>query len=58
MVPEGDVAALAAGLQRLIGDQELRLSLAQQGRARVERHYTWEQVADQMYELYREVLKN
>jgi len=55
--PEGDSASLAAGLRRLILDQDLRLRLSQRGRDRVEQHYTWEQVADQMYELYLEALK-
>ena len=56
--PEGDSAALAQALRKLLTDPELRATLARAGRRRVEEHYTWERVAEQTYELYRNVLKN
>jgi glycosyltransferase involved in cell wall biosynthesis len=55
--PEGDADALAAALQRLLSDSELRARLALAGRKRVEQHYSWERVADQTYELFRQVLR-
>jgi glycosyltransferase involved in cell wall biosynthesis len=55
--PEGDDGALADALQRLLGDATLRDELALAGRARVEQ-YSWDQVADKTYELFRHVLDN
>lgn len=57
VVPEGDVEALAAAIRRLLLSRDLRRQLACAGRERVERHYSWERVASQMYELFREVLR-
>ena len=56
--PEGDARALAQALRKLLADPELRTRLARAGRRRVEQHYTWERVAEQTYELYRNVLKS
>lgn len=56
--PEGDAGALAQALRKLLADPELRTRLAQDGRRRAEQHYTWERVAEQTYELYRNVLKS
>ncbi len=56
--PEGDAVALAAVLRRVLTDDQLRHTLAQAGRRRVEQHYTWDHVAEQMYALYRQVLRN
>src|SRR5205807_1867894 len=58
IVPEGDTDALAAALRRVLFDSALRKALARAGRERVERHYSWERIADKTYELYRQVLKN
>jgi glycosyltransferase involved in cell wall biosynthesis len=55
--PEGDAGALAAALHQLLADDELRARLARVGRARVDRHYSWERVADQTYELFQQVLQ-
>lgn len=55
--PEGDANALAQALRKLLADPELRTRLARDGRRRAEQHYTWERVAEQTYELYRNVLK-
>lgn len=57
VVPEGDAEALAAAIERLLAEENLRRQLALAGRRRVERDYSWEQVASQMYELFREVLR-
>ena len=42
LVPPGDVLALAAALERLKGDPELRLRLGQSARAKVIRDHTWD----------------
>lgn len=55
--PEGDADALATAIQRLLADKDVRRELALAGREHVERHYSWERVASQMYELFREVLR-
>jgi glycosyltransferase involved in cell wall biosynthesis len=56
--PEGDADALARTLLRLLSDGVLRRNLAQAGRRRVERNYSWERVADRTYELLRLVWRN
>jgi glycosyltransferase involved in cell wall biosynthesis len=56
VVPEGDAEALAGALRRLLGDGSLREQLAVAGRERVERHYSWERVADKTYDLFQQVL--
>jgi glycosyltransferase involved in cell wall biosynthesis len=45
VVPEGDAEALAAALQRLHDDTELRTRLGQLGRQRVLERYTHERIA-------------
>ncbi|HVS21492.1 MAG TPA: glycosyltransferase [Pyrinomonadaceae bacterium] len=58
VVPEGDADALASALRRLLLDGDLRNELARAGRERVERHYSWERVADKTYDLFRQVLQH
>ena len=53
--PEGNAAALASALRRVLSDQDLRERLGLAGLARVEQ-YSWEQVAEKTYELFRQVL--
>jgi glycosyltransferase involved in cell wall biosynthesis len=55
--PEGDAGALADALRRLLGEEGLREQLALAGRERVEQ-YSWDQVAEKTYELFRRVLDN
>ena len=55
--PEGDGAALAGALRRVLSDEEFRERLARAGRPRVEEHYSWERVAEKTYELYQRVMK-
>jgi len=54
--PEGDVAALSAHLQKLLGDTELRRTLSAAGRLRVLEHYTQKQVAEETVEVYRSLV--
>lgn len=55
-VPPGDAGALAAGLNRLLGDRELRARLGTAGRARVLRHFTWARAAEGTAARYREAI--
>ncbi|MCY7348130.1 MAG: glycosyltransferase family 4 protein [Pyrinomonadaceae bacterium] len=56
VVPENNSNALAVQLRRVINDEELRNNLAAAGRKRVETHYTWERVAEQIHSVYSHVL--
>jgi glycosyltransferase involved in cell wall biosynthesis len=53
VVAEGDERALAAALERLAGDPELRADLARRGRQRARDHYSHEQIAAQMLDACR-----
>ncbi|MGC9379777.1 glycosyltransferase family 4 protein [Streptomyces sp. MH13] len=55
-VPPGDADALAAGLNRLLGDRELRARLGAAGRERVLRHFTWARAAEGTAARYREAI--
>jgi glycosyltransferase involved in cell wall biosynthesis len=55
-VPPGDADALAAGLNRLLGDRELRARLGAAGRERVLRHFTWARAAEGTVARYREAI--
>ncbi|MFJ8541969.1 glycosyltransferase family 4 protein [Streptomyces sp. NPDC093586] len=55
-VPPGDAGALAAGLNRLLGDPELRARLGAAGRDRVLRHFTWARAAEGTVARYREAI--
>ena len=54
--PEGQPEALAECLQKLLKAPQLRQQLAQAGRRRVEKNYTWEKVAEKTYSFYQQVL--
>jgi glycosyltransferase involved in cell wall biosynthesis len=54
--PEGDVDALAAALQRLARDPNLRAQLGQRGRERVLERFTHRRVAEDTVDVYRQVL--
>jgi len=58
IVPENDSAALAAQLQRLLRDENLRKTLAEAGRQRTAENFTWERAAEQIFALYQCVLKS
>src|SRR5258705_329207 len=55
--PEADANGLADALRRLLGNEALGEQLASSGRERVEQ-YSWDQVAEKTYELFRHVLNN
>ncbi|HXT62947.1 MAG TPA: glycosyltransferase family 4 protein [Pyrinomonadaceae bacterium] len=56
-VPEGDADALAGAMLGLLLNKNLRADFGQAGRRRAELHYSWERVASQMYDLFRDVLR-
>jgi glycosyltransferase involved in cell wall biosynthesis len=55
-VPPGDAEALAAGLNRMLADAELRDRLGAAGRERVLRHFTWARAAEGTVAHYREAI--
>jgi glycosyltransferase involved in cell wall biosynthesis len=55
LVPPRDVAALAAGLERILADGGLRVSLGRAGAARVRRDFTAEAMERRILEIYAEV---
>lgn len=56
LVPPRDADALAGAIKRLLEDKHLRQAMGEEGRRRVERHFTWEEAARKTLEVYREVL--
>jgi phosphatidylinositol alpha-mannosyltransferase len=53
LVPPGDPVALAAAVERLLDDPDLRARFAEAGRARAQR-YDWAIVAEEIADCYRE----
>jgi colanic acid/amylovoran biosynthesis glycosyltransferase len=56
LVPERDVEALAAKLERLIEFPELRFAMGQNGRAFVEEHYDVDRLNDRLVKIYQQLL--
>ncbi|MBE0415747.1 MAG: glycosyltransferase family 4 protein [Dehalococcoidia bacterium] len=56
LVPPKDAVALAGAIKRLLKDEPLRRVMGEEGRRRVERHFTWEVAARKTLEVYQEVL--
>lgn len=56
LVPPQDAGALARAIKRLLENKSLRQAMGEEGRRRVERHFTWEEAARKTLEIYREVL--
>lgn len=54
--PQGFARALAAAIQRLVDDPELRNRLGRNGRLRVEREFSWSVIAERTLDLYRRLL--
>ncbi len=57
VVPENDAKALAEALRQVINNKKLRAGFAEAGWRRVRENYTWERVAEQIFSLYRQILK-
>ncbi|HEX4634215.1 MAG TPA: glycosyltransferase family 4 protein, partial [Gemmatimonadales bacterium] len=54
LVDPDDPAAVAAGVNRLLGDEALRKKLGAGGRAAVEQYYNWDRVAKDLIDIDRE----
>jgi glycosyltransferase involved in cell wall biosynthesis len=52
LVPPGDVAALRAALERLLGDEGLRRRLGEAGRERARAELSWDVVVERVLEAY------
>jgi len=57
LVPPRQAAPLAATMDRLVRDADLRAQLGAAGRARVATHFTWPQSARQLAEIYSETIE-
>ncbi|NUN12845.1 MAG: glycosyltransferase family 4 protein [Myxococcales bacterium] len=55
LVPDGDSVMLAAHLRRILTDQQLRESLAQQAFSEVTQKYDWSKITDGIVKVYEEV---
>lgn len=51
-VPPGDVGALRAAIERLLGDRELRRRLGEAGRRRAAEHFSWDAVTRRTLDVY------
>jgi glycosyltransferase involved in cell wall biosynthesis len=56
LVPPRDATALARAIRLLLGDPDLRHKMGQAARKRIVKHFTWENAARQMVEVYREAI--
>ena len=56
LVPPQDSHALAKAIEQLLNDEQLRRVMGEEGRKRVQTHFTWEQAAKKTLEVYQEVL--
>ena len=53
LVEPGDVDGLAEAMNKVLGDEALRLRLAKAGRPYVEKNFSWDRIAKQTFELYK-----
>jgi starch synthase len=56
LVPPRQPAALAAALNRVLGDERLAAEMGRAGRARVEKHFSWASVAARTEGLYADTI--
>jgi glycosyltransferase involved in cell wall biosynthesis len=56
LVPARNPQALAQAIRELLRDPERRKKMGIAGRQRVEKLFTWERVAEQTVEVYKELL--
>jgi glycosyltransferase involved in cell wall biosynthesis len=57
LVPPGDVPALRAALERLLGDAELRRRLGAAARARIRERFSWDAVTTATLDLYERAVR-
>jgi glycosyltransferase involved in cell wall biosynthesis len=53
VVPERDAGSLARAIDRVLTEPDLRRTLIERGRQRVQDHYAWPVIADQTLDLFR-----
>jgi len=56
LVPPADSEALAAAIRHLLHDRQLRKSMGEAGRQRVEELFSWEKAAQETLQVYQELL--
>jgi glycosyltransferase involved in cell wall biosynthesis len=56
LVPPADPRSLANAIEHVLGDRNLRNRLAEAGRERIERHFSWRETALRTLALYEDVL--
>lgn len=56
LVEPGDPPALAKAIEHILRDDEARLTMGRQGRAKVQGRYAWEQIGARLEAIYRDVL--
>jgi len=56
LVPPANPLALAGAIKLLLGDETLRRNMGEEGRKRVERHFSWREAAKNTLAIYEEVL--
>lgn len=54
--PPGDSSALAKALEKVMGDEKMRLKLSRQAKTRAQGAFNWDHIADQYARLYFETL--
>jgi glycosyltransferase involved in cell wall biosynthesis len=57
LVPPGEAAALAAAIDRVLGDAALARRLGEAGRARLAREFSWEAITKRWEAVYRSVAR-
>ena len=57
LVEPGDINKVAENIDILLGDRDMRRTMGKEGRAKIERMFTWDKVAERVMEGYREVLR-
>ncbi len=58
LVSPGDADALADAIKRLIQDKSMARRMGEQGRQRVEEHFSVEKMVEGMYDLYTSLIRN
>jgi glycosyltransferase involved in cell wall biosynthesis len=58
LVPPGDISALAAGIERLIGDPGLRMELGQNARVEAVQKHSWDRYLSDLEDVYYSVIKD
>ena len=58
LVQHNSPPALAEAIQRLLGDNALRLAMGRAGRAKVEHRYSWERIGTRLEQIYQGVLED